>query len=337
MNGLDYRLHPPFSHIYLEDRAADCPTAVKIMERFPGAAIVRIKHYKEIFNRPRQNWCEQKESQKLILAKRQDHFFYEGSDKTAACGFEHHYYNSLMLNCLYDCDYCYLQGLYPGANMVIFVNNEDYLIQTGELLAACQPLYLCISYDTDLLAFEKLHNYCREWIAFAAKHPQLFIEIRTKSANYNLIQDLSPAPNVVLAWTVSPPELAKQYEKRAPSVRARLQSAREAQQDGWNVRLCLDPVLRVPFWQKVYPAFLDELFEYVSADKLKDFQIGAFRMNRRYLKKIQQARVEPAVLFHPFSHAGSRSGYSAQEITELQDTLNPLLLRRLTRQQIIWT
>ena len=31
-----------------------------------------------------------------------------------------------MFNCIYDCDYCYLQGMYPSANIVVFVNHEDF-------------------------------------------------------------------------------------------------------------------------------------------------------------------------------------------------------------------
>ena len=31
-----------------------------------------------------------------------------------------------MYNCLFDCKYCFLQGMYSSANYVIFVNYEDY-------------------------------------------------------------------------------------------------------------------------------------------------------------------------------------------------------------------
>ena len=32
-----------------------------------------------------------------------------------------------MYNCLYDCSYCFLQGLYSSADYVVFVNYEDFL------------------------------------------------------------------------------------------------------------------------------------------------------------------------------------------------------------------
>ena len=31
-----------------------------------------------------------------------------------------------MLNCVYDCSYCFLQGMFNSANYLVFVNYEDY-------------------------------------------------------------------------------------------------------------------------------------------------------------------------------------------------------------------
>ena len=32
-----------------------------------------------------------------------------------------------MLNCIYDCKYCFLQGMFRSANFVIFVNYESFM------------------------------------------------------------------------------------------------------------------------------------------------------------------------------------------------------------------
>ena len=36
-------------------------------------------------------------------------------------GFKKNYYFSHMLNCIYDCKYCFLQGMYNSANYVLFI------------------------------------------------------------------------------------------------------------------------------------------------------------------------------------------------------------------------
>lgn len=57
--------------------------------------------------------------------------------------------------------------MYPSANIVVFVNLEDIFAEVERVLEN-HPLYLCVSYDTDLLALEPLIGFVQEWCAFAA-------------------------------------------------------------------------------------------------------------------------------------------------------------------------
>ena len=64
------------------------------------------------------------------------------------------------------------------------------------------PVYLCVSYDTDLLAFEAMTGYVREWGYFVLEENKrstypLKIEIRTKSANVKLFDNLIPDKNII--------------------------------------------------------------------------------------------------------------------------------------------
>ena len=52
-------------------------------------------------------------------------FFYEGAPVCQDFGNTNFYYCSTMMNCIYDCSYCYLKGMYPSGHMVLFVNIED--------------------------------------------------------------------------------------------------------------------------------------------------------------------------------------------------------------------
>ncbi len=83
-------------------------------------------------------------------------------------GNEHFYYCSTMMNCMFDCSYCYLKGMYPSGHMVIFVNLEDYFEKLEEMLAKSE-IYLCVSYDADLLAMDSLTGYASAWADFAKK------------------------------------------------------------------------------------------------------------------------------------------------------------------------
>jgi spore photoproduct lyase len=300
-----------FSRIYVEPRVADFPLGRRVLEKFSKADIVEIGHYKDVFNRPRQDWDVQRASRNIILAVREDKFIYDGSPYASPFGHKRFFYNTLVLNCLYDCGYCYLQGMFPSSHVVVFVNQQDFKDCVTQKSQE-GPLYLCISYDTDLLAFEGLFGLCSEWYHYVAEHSNVTVELRTKSSNKQIFRKLSPIPNFVLAWTLSPQSIICQYEKDAPSLRARLESVKMALEEGWKVRLCIDPILYVDDWEDLYQELVDEIARSVDVSLVYQFSLGVFRMNSGYLKKIRRRGRQSAVLYDDFVVDNGASSYGAE-------------------------
>jgi len=289
-----------FSYIYIEKEALLYPLTAEILTRFPKSKIIEIDRYQEIFNRSKQNWRESKEVQKLILAVKKDKFLHTKSDVIQGGANDRFFYTTPILNCTFDCDYCFLQGMYNSPHAVIFVNVEDFfLAATAELKNG--PMILSPSYETDLLGFEGIAPITREWLGFAKEHPNLSLEIRTKSSAYRSIDDIKPIPNVILAWTISPDDIAKKYEKGTSSTKARIEALNAALHDGWQVRLCIDPILAVHNWEEVYAEFFKELSSQIPLTKLYDIWVGTFRMNESFLKKIQNSRSDSDILHYPFT------------------------------------
>ena len=205
-------LAKPFSHIYVEDDAFNYPLSKEILGRLKDSHIIRIKHYKDIFNRAGQDFLLQKQSRSLILSVNRNEKIYPGARVCQSFGNDNFYYTSNIMNCVFDCEYCYLQGMYPSGNIVIFVNYDDYFTEIEKILAK-HDMYICISYDTDLLAMENLTGFVGKWIRFTLSHPSLKIEIRTKSAF-----DTSCFPKcdrVIFAWTLSPEYIIERFLKES--------------------------------------------------------------------------------------------------------------------------
>ena len=160
--------NPPFSHIYVEREVAEDPETKRIFAQFPQAEVIAIDHYKDVFCRSRQDYVRQHAVQNLILAAKHGELLYTGAPVCQSFGNEHFYYTSCVMNCVFDCEYCYLKGMYPSANLVVFVNLEDIFAEVEKRLAA-HPVYLCVSYDTDLLALEHLTGYAARWIEFVRR------------------------------------------------------------------------------------------------------------------------------------------------------------------------
>lgn len=323
-----------FSHIYIEEGIWDHIRTKEILSRFPKAIKIPIRHYKDSFNRNAQNFGTQKQSPKLILAEKKDQFLYPGSDFSPNFSHPHFYYNTLALNCIYDCEYCYLQGMFPSANLVLFVNWEDFFKETKSFLDKNGSLYLALSYDTDLLALESFFPATSSWIEFCHNEPNLSLEIRTKSTNFQSISHLTPSPNIFLAWTVSPEKVIETIEHGTPSLKARLKSIQKAIQVGWNVRICIDPILRIPDWQTHYQSLADTLGKELKSNGSIEFSVGGFRMNLDFLKQIITTRKDSAILFHDFEKKDKIVSYSKQETEEILDVMISSLQKHFPSSQI---
>ncbi len=306
----------PFTYIYVEEQAYEYADTLRILNNFPDAHIIPIKHYKDVFNRKNQNPIAQKNAPALILAVQKETFIYPGAPVCQSFGNEHFYYSSLVMNCIFDCEYCYLQGMYPSAYPVIFVNIEDCFKKLSELLKV-HPIYLCISFDTDLLAFENITGFAAKWINYCKDNPSLTIEIRTKSANFKAIHNLDIPNNVILAWTLTPDYVINNFEHKTPSLDMRIQAVCQAVDKGCKVRLCFDPVLFFDDYQAEYSRFFKYIFAKINPDKINDVSFGAFRVSCDYLKKMRKLRPTSLVLWYPYDTSNGVAGYDTNLNEEL--------------------
>lgn len=331
MNSGDTYFNPKFTHIYVENRVRNHPRVEEILSHFPHSRVVFIDHYKDVFNRRGQEIVTQHRSQCLILAAKEGTLFYEGAPVCQDFGNENFYYCSTMMNCVFDCSYCYLKGMYPSGHLVVFVNLEDYFEALDDFLLE-KSMYLCVSYDADLLALESLCGYGRLWAEYASTRENLKIEIRTKSANPRMWEGIPRAGNVIYAFTLAPQQMIDACEQGTPSAGARIACALEGLALGFPVRLCFDPMLYLPTWRQDYEELLAELDaafsrKGMSMQALSDVSVGTFRISQDYMKKIRRTLPgAPAVQF-PYVNVGGVYQYPS----ELLDTMEQFLISELEK------
>lgn len=324
---------PPklFSHLYIERGILEHPQTQRIRAKFGDSQVIVIDHYKEVFNRPSQSFAAQSHSKKLILARKEGKFLHEGSQYSDGFGHQQFFYASSVMGCLYDCDYCYLQGLYPSANTVLFVNLEDAFEQLRPYLG--RDTLVATSYDTDTLAIESLTHQTREWLAFAEDHEHLHLEIRTKSANIKALKNSTPNPRVTLAWTLSPQEIIDRYEHATPSLEKRLKAVEEAIRLGWNVRLCVDPVIYTENFGHLYPALIEQIFSVIDPNTIEHLTLGSFRMSQSHLRSLKKLR-RSDVAFYPYVVCDEMVTYPERIENTILETLLSKALVHLPKERI---
>lgn len=318
---------PRNSALYIEGAALEYPHGAALFERFADRPRITIDSYKEVFARPGQDIRGQKGRPALVAAVGSPPFIYDAPVHVAGPGDLPVRYNAQLRNCVYDCDYCFLQGMHPSGHTLVFVNSADFH-RAAVARAREGDYWLSISYLSDILGFERILPLASEWIELARGTPGITLEIRTKG-DAHLVPSVDPPSNVVLVWTLSPAQIARRYERGTAGFEHRLQAVATAAERGWRVRLAFDPVVLVPRWGQAYREMLARVEADVPDAAVEAATYGVFRMGADYARRITTARTDSRILHHPFVRSGGLVTYSEQEIGAVHRVVGEPLRRWL--------
>ena len=315
-----------FDFLYVEAEIADHPRTRALIERFPNARVVPCERYGEVFNRTAQNFRLQKRRPALILAHK------AGQRVLAApigygIGSERNFYFSHMLNCLYDCRYCFLQGMYRSAHMVVFVNYEDFQADISARIAESPDApYFFSGYDCDSLAMEGITHFTADFLPYFADHPRAFFELRTKSVRIQTLRDTAPLANCVVAFSMPPPELAARFEVGAPPVARRLEALTTLQEQGWPIGLRFDPLIYDHNYQPHYRNLFAQVFARVRPDRLHSVSLGQLRLPRDIYKRMHRLYPDEPLLAYGLEDRDGMVSYHGDLARQLHDFCSAELL-----------
>ncbi len=284
--------------VYIERAIETHPRVRQILARFDHAEIIVCDRYGEIFNPKAQNFRLQKQNPSLILAhKHEGHVL--PAPEGYGVGSRENYYFSHMLNCIYDCRYCFLQGMYQSAHYVVFVNFED---MTDTITALSSELHnqrpwFFSGYDCDSLAFEPVTGFMQHCLNVFERLPNACLEIRTKSTQVRSLLNRPALKNVVVAFSFTPEDFSRRFEHGVPGVHKRIKAMQMLQSRGWNIGLRFDPMMAYHNYRTSYKALFELIFDKLDGESIHSVSMGEFRMPSGFFKKIKKIYPEEP-LFH---------------------------------------
>jgi len=274
--------------IYVESEIEFHPRTEEIVGRFPKAEKILCDRYTEVFNPKSQNFRLQKTNPALILAKKHKGYVLP-TPPDYGVGGDENYYFSHMLNCVYDCRYCFLQGMYSSANYVVFVNYEDF---TNQILSQSESSdvnkWFFSGYDCDSLAFEPITGFIDHCLDVFERIPQSSLEIRTKSTQIRSLLSRQALSNVVVAFSFTPDDFSKRFEHGVPNVSKRISAMKLLEQKGWKLGLRFDPMLSYVDYQNSYAVLFESIFEQLEVNSIHSVSMGGFRMPKDFFKKVKK-------------------------------------------------
>ena len=212
-----------------------------------------------------------------------------------------------MFNCIYDCRYCFLQGMYSSANYVIFVNFEDFDKEIEEVIQDNKDKKITFfsGYDCDSLALENLTGFAKHITNIFAKYPDVDIEFRTKSIQTEPFTSIEPLNNVIVAYSLMPNLMSNVLDNKTPSVLKRINAMSHLAAKGWKIGLRFDPLIHGKNWEKLYKELLENIYNTIPLHSIHSVSFGPLRFPKEMFKDIFKLYPETPLFSGPLSqHKG---------------------------------
>jgi spore photoproduct lyase len=319
-----------FNTIYVEEEVRGHPRVQEICKRFSDTKVVFCHQYGEVFNKSAQNFRLQKMKPALILAKKHKNFVLPAPEGYGI-GSPNNFYFSHMLNCVYDCRYCFLQGMYQSANYVLFVNYEDFFSEIGNTLKNVGQAHFFSGYDCDSLALEPVSGFAKACLTFFAGKDNALVELRTKSTQIRSLLNTEPMTNVVVAYSLSPANIVAALEHKTPSLDKRIESINKLSEQGWKIGLRFDPLIYFDDYQNIYRQFFKDIFSRLNLDALHSVSLGVFRLPSAFYKKVAALYPDEKLFASPMMENNGMMSYRSPLESELMQFCEEELLNYIDR------
>jgi spore photoproduct lyase len=319
--------------IYIEENIVQHPRVIEIMTRFPQARKIICGRYGEVFNPKAQNFRLQKQKPALILAEKYKNFTMP-VPLGYGIGASRNFYFSHMLNCLYDCRYCFLQGMYQSANYVLFINYEDFQDEIKQRCAETptEAVHFFSGYDCDSLALEPVTGCAEQFLPIFEAIPNAWLELRTKSTQVRSLLSREAFPRCIVAFSLNPDEIATKVEAKAPSLERRLDALLKLQAHGWQIGLRFDPMIYQLGYQQQYQHLFEQVFSVIKLESLHSVSLGAFRLPEKYFKKVHKLFPDEKLFVSPLENNQGMISYKEALEQEMTNFCTEKLLRYIPKE-----
>ncbi len=271
-------------NLFIEEAVVESELTKKFKQRFPQAQVHLIPSYKDFVQSHKYSIKDYNErANNFFVIKESFDFFRLCPCTPHAYGCGYHIAN-LGMGCPMECTYCYLQD-YTNAPGIAFPANLDDFFDAFKNYE--HDIRLGSGEFTDSLVFDNLTEYSPQIIDFFRQYPNARFEFKTKTNNIDLILKANPALNIVIAWSVNPPNIIKENEFYTATLDERLAAAKKCVEAGFRVGFHFDPIIFYEGWEGDYEQVVNQIFDSVEPSHVAWISLGTLRLTATQKKVIE--------------------------------------------------
>ena len=165
------------TNLFVERNITENPTTQNILKHFKHISPQLIDNFDASWGKRKKPYLHKRTNLSLYLAEKKGKKVKLAPDAYGLKG-EPHYYHINSYNCIYECEYCYLQGYFNTPDLVIFVNLEEIIHEMSEVLKNHQStnVWFHAGEFSDSLALSHLTNELTHYHQFLTKNTNAIIK-----------------------------------------------------------------------------------------------------------------------------------------------------------------
>ncbi|MCU7893293.1 MAG: radical SAM protein [Candidatus Thiodiazotropha sp. (ex Ustalcina ferruginea)] len=188
-------------------------------------------------------------------------------------------------NCGFDCSYCSIQSFYHD-DEVRFDN------RFGEKLAQLEIdpdrfYHIGTGQSSDSLMWGNQAGILDALLDFARCHPNVMLELKTKSKNISHFLKADIPPNLLCTWSLNTPILIANEEHLTATLDERLRAARRLVDRGVLVGFHFHPMIHYQGWRADYAALFQRLVDEFTADEVVLVSLGTLTYIKPVIKQLR--------------------------------------------------
>ncbi len=226
------------------------------------------------------------------------------SEKTRCCNL-----NTLdaVQQCGFDCSYCSIQSFYHG-NQVRFIRDLARHLE-GLELDKDTPMHIGTGQSSDSLMWGNRFGLLDNLTRFARNHPNVILEMKSKSSRIDYFIENPPPGNMVFTWSLNPPQVIAAEEKGTAPLEKRLESARHLADQGVPVGFHFHPMVWYRGWEDAYGDIASRLEDLFSPQEVVMVSMGTLTFIKPVIKRIRERMAKTAILQMPMEECAGKVSY----------------------------
>ncbi|MDI6848841.1 MAG: radical SAM protein [Candidatus Saccharicenans sp.] len=291
--------------VWLDRRVAGTAPTRLLLEKLEGRPVEIVETVETVRRAIRLAPDPVGESKKHLFVTEQKSFIRPCpcSPGCVGCGY---WTIDLDLNCPFDCSYCILQKYLDCQPLTVAVNLEQLRAELDEFFSRRPAGIIRVGTGelADSLALDELTGHSYFLVESCRRRDGFLLELKSKSGLPRALLQIKPAGNVILSWSLNPPQVIKGEEKGTACLEERLQAAAEAVRHGYRVGFHFDPILHYPGWRQDYERVVESIFRRIPVDAVIWISLGSLRFPPDLMPLARRRFPDSRIYEHEFIRSG---------------------------------